>query len=262
MCKLGFLIVFQFIVFSVFTQKSNSKIALKSIFFSVNEGIIDKKVLLFDGSSINYDYSKDLEFIDYGFDKTDSCKKPPISISADKLNWERLVKKNPKLANQTMNTIVRVDPISGDPVVYSTKRLKEYYLAWKKEFFFGKQIVRNVENDSSSLVVFSEKLLGRNIYIGMYIQIRSNKIQIVLRDLGKVRRKDKPNEKEVFASFCYHIPELDKHNNWRKVRSILKFKKRMENVSQNLMDFILNEGDFVERVLDNKLYYYVPRFNF
>ena len=247
---------------TAFSQSKSSGFNLNQVFFSLNEGIIDKKVLLFDGTYITYDVSKDIEFYNYGFDKSDSVKKLPIPISADKLNRELLAKQNPKLAEDTTNTFMNVDPITGDPLVYSKERLKAFYLSWKKEFFVDKKTVREIENDSSSLVVFTDKLLGRNIYIGMYVQIKFNKIQIVLRDLGKVRTKANPNDLEVYSFFCYHIPELVKLNDRSKIRDIMEFKNRMEFVSQNLMDYILNEGDFLERVLDNQLHDYNPKFNF
>lgn len=235
---------------------------MQSIYFSINEGIVDKKVLLFEDAKMNFTTSKGTEFYDFGFDKTDNCNKPPIPIFASKLSWERLIKHNPNLAKDSNTRLLRVDPITGEPISYSKERLKEFYVAWKTDFFSGKQVLRDMDNDSSNIVVYTDKLLGRKIYVGMYVQIRANKIQVVLRDLGKVRTKDNPNEKETYASYCYHIPKLNRYINWCKIRSLEKFKERTELVSQSLMDFILNEGDFTERVLDNKLLNYTPKFNF
>ena len=262
MYRFFILVVFQLITLFPFAQKQKRKFHIQTIYFSINEGIIDKKVLLFEGETLSYDPSKELEFYKYSFDKADSASKRPSLLLANKISWELLVKKNPTLAKDTTTRIMRVDPISGEPVVYSKERLKEFYVAWQKDFFKEKHIVKHIDNDSSSILVFTDKLLGRKIYIGVYTQIKANKIQVVVRDLGKVRTKDNPKDTEIYASFCYHIPVLDKCSNWYKIRSILKFKNRMNYISENLMDFILHEGDFVDRILDNKLLNYNSRFNF
>ena len=232
---------------------------MKSIYFNINEGIIDKKVLLFDNEKLLYDLSKDNEFWDTRFDSINRYKKPPIILSAEKISRQKLIKANPQLVSDSTIVIERLDPISGDPVVYDKKRIKAFYNAWKKEFLYDKKVIREVDQDSSSSFVFIDEILGKKVYVVVHTQFKNNKALMIVRDMGEVRTKKHPFSSSTV--YAYLLPEYKPFWNWYKIYRLKKFKANMESISINFMNFILNDGDFIYRAINHSINYY-PTYNF
>ncbi len=257
MNSMRLLFFFQFIVLFSFSQKNTE--LYKSFYFSINQQIIDKKVLLFDGTPLNYDPLKDLEFIDNHVDSLDVCNKQPILLNANKISRERLMKTNPQLAKDTSISFMCVDPITGDPLIYSKERLKLYYNAWKKEFLTEKKIVRDIDKDSLCLIIYVEHVQHHDVNIGVYTKFKDHKVEFIVRDLGKVRTKKNRN---LSGSYGVTFSNLNPILNWYKLKQLKQFKQKMDALSVDFMDFILNEGDFIERTTDQLVNFYWPNFNF
>lgn len=204
-------------------------------------------------------FTKSREFYIYSSIDSNKLLKKPIILNADKIFKQKLSETNPDLAKDSSFQFVRVDPISGDPVIYTKARLKEYYQVWKDEFLVGKQLVRDIDRDSMCLFIYVEKILGDNVNIGVYTKFKEHKVEFIIRDLGKVRTK---KESYLNGIYAVEIAKIHKILNWYKYRKIKKNKKKLDSISLSLMDFILNEGDFIHRTTDQLVDYYWPNFNF
>ena len=169
---------------------------------------------------------------------------------------------NPK----TKDTIVAVDPLTGDEINYTKARLMYHFDNWLNEFSLGKQI--KVKKDTSHYaILYRTKFDKDEVNVLLLAEFKHNKVRMRFYDEGNVRTEEKPvpeyfNLLTRFSKDAIVYNPLDITNKETiAVMNLKKYKYDIDQIIASLNFYIVGNEDF-PITTEEQLLNIEPSFNF
>jgi hypothetical protein len=212
-------------------------------------GIIYKQVLLFNDTKIQFDATQPVEipYLEYKLST-------PTSISS-----LEVLKKRANNIDSDNSAYIKVDPMTGEPINYSVARLQSYYYAWRDFLVKKKDVISYFDSTNYSAILLKENIANTKVYILLNIQFKPNKLQIICENHGVVRTVENPHQ----TAFTFgELFENEKSLSIEQKKSAIDaYTNSLKKLPVDLMDFILDDKDFVNRA-ESDLLQFTPSFNF
>lgn len=169
---------------------------------------------------------------------------------------------NPK----TKDTIVAVDPLTGDEINYNKVRLMHHFDNWLKEFSEGKQV--KVKKDTSHYaILYRTKFDQEEVNVLLLVEFKNNKLRMRFFDEGNVRTKTKPVP-EYFSLMNRFSKDVIVYNptdltnkETMAVMNLKKYKSDIDIIIASLNFYIMANDDFAITT-EEQLLNIEPSFNF
>lgn len=182
-------------------------------------------------------------------------------VTSDVLTFDATLT-NPK----TGETVVRVDPLTGDEINYTKARLMNHFDNWLKEFSVGKQV--KVKKDTSHYAVLYRTRFDKDeVNVLLLVEFKNNKVRMRFYDEGDVRTKVRPVPvnfslmnrftKDVIV---YNPTDLT-NKETIAVMNLKKYKNDIDQIIASLNFYIIGNDDFVIST-EEQLLNIEPSFNF
>jgi hypothetical protein len=166
-------------------------------------------------------------------------------VTSDVLTFDATLT-NPK----TGETVVRVDPLTGDEINYNKARLMNHFDNWLKEFSEGKQV--KVKKDTSHYaILYRTKFDKDEVNVLLLVEFKNNKVRMRFYDEGDVRTKVRPVpvnfslmnrfSKDVIV---YNPTDLT-NKETIAVMNLKKYKSDIDQIIASLNFYIIANDDFV-----------------
>ena len=174
-------------------------------------------------------------------------------------NVLRLIATKKDKVNADGTPMVKTDPMTGEPINYSVARLQSYYYAWRDFLVKKKDVISYFDSTNYSAILLKENIANTKVYILLNIQFKPNKLQIICENHGVVRTVDNPYQTAfTFGELFKNEKSLSIE---QKKKAIDAYTNSLNKLPVDLMDFILDDKDFVNRA-ESDLLQFTPSFNF
>jgi hypothetical protein len=182
-------------------------------------------------------------------------------VTSDVLNFDAN-RTDPK----TKETIVAVDPLTGEEINYTKARLMQHFDNWLKEFSDGKQL--KVKKDTSHYtILYRTKFDQDEVNVLLLVEFKNNKLRMRFFDEGNVRTKTKPVP-EYFSlmnrfskDVIVYTPTDLTNKETMAVMNLKKYKSDIDIIIASLNFYIMANDDFAITT-EEQLLNIEPSFNF
>ncbi len=207
-------------------------------------------VLLFNNAKIDFDSLKPIE---KSFIEPQILK--PTAIHGREILKKRLSKE--EVLNFDLYT--QIDPVTGQPVEYTKSRLKSYYYVWRDLFIKNNKIISYFDSASHSAILYKENIANKEVYLLLNVQFKDEKIQISCENHGVVRTFENPVPTAITIGGLF--TKEDDLSTSEKNKAYISYLNKINSIPLDLLNFILNEQDFIFRA-ESSILEYKPLFNF
>lgn len=171
-----------------------------------------------------------------------------------------------RIDSKTKDTMVIVDPLTGDEINYNKARLMNHFDNWLKEFSVGKQV--KVKKDTSHYAILYRTRFDKDeVNVLLLVEFKNNKVRMRFYDEGNVRTKDKPVP-DYFSLMNRFTKDVIVYNptditnkETMAVMNLKKYKYDIDQIIASLNFYIIGNDDFVIST-EEQLLNIEPSFNF